>query len=277
MINYTASFADIETDFKSRRIPLDMPGFYDHPNFLETERLYPTYLNHYARYVHDRLTNTAYDAHVRKTVPIVAQIFHEHLKSHGRLGACVDISGLLSRALEREGIWNFIVSGSLTIDFPSIANISPRYFWSIDTGEFTAAHAWVAAPPFYVIDISIKLQPYSDGEELYLPTIVCVEAETLSEGVLEDIISPEVRVYLSQRGIPKNQQLQHVGPEIATFMKVFPARLVKIGKTTMKYIPVAITAPDCPFEEMTSIIFEGRTGFEIYTNEIKPALAEAAS
>ena len=118
MTNFNAPFAEIERDFLVRQIPLNSPGFYDHPSFMEVERGNPSYLNNYARFVHDRQRTPAYDEHVRQTVPIVARVFHEHLKANGRLGACVDISGVLSRALEMEGVWNFVVKGSLTIEFP---------------------------------------------------------------------------------------------------------------------------------------------------------------
>lgn len=274
MTNFNAPFAEIERDFLARRIPLDSPGFYDHPNFMEVERGNPSYLNNYARFVHDRQRTPAYDEHVRKTVPIVARVLHQHLKANGRLGACVDISGVLSRALEMEGIWNFVVKGSLTIEFPRKAKITPKFFWSVDTGQFTAAHAWVAAPPYYIVDVAIRLQPYSEGEEEYLPEIICSCAETLTTGTLEDVVSPEVRAYLTTMGIPKTRQLSEANPNTPNFMKVFPARLFKFGETIMKFVPVAATAPDALFKDMRAMSFDGKTGYELYISDIKTALTE---
>lgn len=275
MTNLNAPFAEIERDFLARQIPLDSPGFYDHPNFMEVERGNPSYLNNYARFVHDRQRTPAYDEHVRQTVPIVARVFYEHLKAKGRLGACVDISGILSRALEMEGIWNFVVKGSLTIEFPRKAKIMPKFFWSVDTGQFTAAHAWVAAPPYFIVDVTIRLQPYSAGEEEYLPEVICSFAETLTTGTLEDVVSPVIRAYLTSMGIPKTRQLSEVSPNTPKFMKVFPARLFKLGETAMKFVPVATTAPDAQFQDMRAMLFDGKTGYELYASDVKAALAEA--
>lgn len=275
MTNFTVPFADIERDFKDRHIPLETPGFYDHPNFMEVERRAPRYLNNYARFVHDRPRNPAYDEHVRQTVPVVARVFHEHLKANGRLGACVDISGVLSRALEMEGIWNFVVKGSLTIEFPRKTKITPKFFWSVDSGQFTAAHAWVAAPPYYIVDVAIRLQPYSEGEEEYLPEVVCSSADMLTTGTLEDVVSPEVRGYLTSMGIPKSQQLREASPDTPKFMKAFPARLFRFGETAMKFVPVATTAPDTRFQEMRVMLFNGKTGYELYIRDVKAALTQA--
>ncbi|BAL97221.1 hypothetical protein [Rubrivivax gelatinosus] len=275
MTNFDAPFAEIERDFLARRVPLDSPGFYDHPNFMEVERANPCYLNNYARYVHDRQRTPAYDEHVRQTVPIVARVFHEHLKANGRLGACVDISGMISRALEMEGIWNFVVKGSLTIEFPREAKIAPKFFWSVDAGQFTAAHAWVVAPPYFIVDVAIRLQPYSEGEERYLPEVICSYAETLTTGTLDDVVSPEVRTCLAFMGIPKARQLSKASPNTPNFMKVFPARLFKFGETAMKFVPVATTAPDTRFQDMCAMLFDGKTGFELYASDVKAALAEA--
>lgn len=275
MTDFAAPFAAIERDFKARRIPLETPGFYDHPSFMEVEKLDPRYLNNYARFVHDRPRDPAYDEYVRQTVPIVARVFHEHLKANSRLGACVDISGVISRALEMEGIWNFVVKGSLTIEFPRKTKITPKFFWSVDSGHFTAAHAWVAAPPYYIVDVAIRLQPYSDGEEEYLPEVICSSADTLTAGTLEDVVSPEVRAYLTSMRIPKSQQLRAASPDTHNFMKAFPARLFRFGETAMKFVPVATTAPDTRFQDMHAMLFDGKTGYELYVSDVKTALTQA--
>lgn len=68
MTNFNAPFSEIERDFLDRQIPIELPGFYDHPNFMAVERGNPNYLNNYARFVHDRRRTHAYDEHVRQTV-----------------------------------------------------------------------------------------------------------------------------------------------------------------------------------------------------------------
>lgn len=268
MTTYAESFEKIQGDFLRRNIPIEIPGFYDHPNFIAVEKINPEYLNNYARFVHDRIRSKDYDRLVKKKAPIIAQIFHEKLKSNGRLGACVDISSLISRALEAEGIFNFVVKGSLTIDFPKKSKITRKYFWSVDTGEFTAAHAWVVAPPLYVIDASVHLQPYTDGEAKYLPILVCSEAPVGPRGVLEDVVAPEIRAYAMRMGIPPAKILDQVSPGTSAFMNIFPARTEVHENTTLKFVPVAVTAPDLPFMEMKPMNFNGKSGYEVYIEEI---------
>ena len=272
MTTYADTFEKIKEDFLQRNIPIDVPGFYDHKNFLAVEQNNPEYLNNYARFVHDRPRTDDYNQLVKSKVPIIADAFHEKLKENGRLGACVDISGVISRALESEGIFNFVVKGSLTIDFPKKSTITRKYFWSVDRGDFTAAHAWVVAPPFYIVDVSVQLQPYTDGEAKYLPNLICSEGPIGPSGLLEDIVAPELLAYAIRMGVPTAKILDQVSPGTSKFIKVFPARSEKHESTALKYVPVAVTAPDLPFLEMVAIKFKGKTGYEIYEEEIKQAL-----
>ncbi len=269
MTNFTEDFVAIQRDFLARGVVTDAPGFYDQPAFMAHERANPKYLNNYARFVHERPRSIEYDAYVRKIAPLVTDVYQEELKRNGRLGACVDISALVSRALEREGIWNFIVKGSLTITFPPASHIGAKYFWSFDTNQFVAAHAWVAAPPFFVLDVAVRLQPYAGKEARYLPRIVCEDGERIVRATVDDIVAPEVQMQLSARGIPTSKQLQYASPETPAFIATFPTRLIDFQGTELKYIPVATTAPDLPFEKMRSMSFDGKSGYEVYANKKK--------
>ena len=269
---FTASLAAIESDFVARSIPVNHPGFYDHPNFMQVERDNPAYLNNYARYVDARPRSVEYEAHVRKVAPVIAEHFYQKLLANGRLGACVDISGLVSRALEREGIWNFAVKGSLTMTFPSKSNIPPQYFYSIDQGSFTAGHAWVAAPPLFIIDVAIRLQPFQYTQANYLPPIVCSDSNTLALGNAIDIVAPEIRAHFAAHGVSEKNLLRTISPQTVPFLKTFPARLIKSGDVSLKYVPVAVGAPDVPFEEMKVMYFDGKTGYEVYRDEIAAKL-----
>ena len=275
MTSFTEDLDAIQRDFLGRGIPIETPGFYDHPAFIAQEGKDPKYLNNYARFVHQRPRSVEYDAHVKRVVPIVANIYHNQLKKNGRLGACVDISALISRALEREGVWNFIVKGSLTITFPPASGIDPRYFWSVDTNKFTAAHAWVAAPPLFVVDVAVRLQPYAGNEASHLPEVVCEEAGVLAKATLNDVVAPIVRMRLSARGVPESKQLQDASPATPAFIATFPTRLVEVQGTKLKYVPVATTAPDLPFEKMRSMSFGGRSGYDVYAAEVRPAFRDA--
>ena len=184
----------------------------------------------------------------------------------------MDIATVLSRILEREGIWNCVVKGSLTLKFPPAAKITPRYFWSIDEGNFTAAHAWVCAPPFYVVDVSVQLQPYAGREARYLPVLVCDEAKSLAEASVEDVVSPDARRFLNLNQLPKERRIHRASPEMAEFISRFPTRQLYHKGTSLMYVPVATGAPDVPFEEIGSIHLDGGAPYEFYKRTVQPKL-----
>ena len=96
-------------------------------------------------------------------------------------------------------------------------------------------------------------------------------ADTLTSGTLEDIVSPEVRAYLTSMGIPKTQQLREASSDTPNFMNAFPARLFRFGETAMKFVPE--TAPDARFQDMRAMPFDGKTGYELYVSDVKAALS----
>ncbi|WP_405152294.1 hypothetical protein [Paenibacillus sp. FSL K6-0108] len=93
----------------------------------------------------------------------------------GEKGACVNTLMMLSKVLEFEDFWSYSLKGALTINFSFDLNIRSKYFWPVDQGEFDAAHAWVATPPFTVLDLSVNQQHYQEREEARLPNMVVSE------------------------------------------------------------------------------------------------------
>ena len=274
MIDYNEGYEAVARQFQDQGIPVDQPGFYDHPNFVKVEQQIPTYLNNYARFVATRTYTEEYLGRAQREIPLIAGSFHRELCVDGRLGACVDASGYLSRMLEREGFWNFMVKGSLTIDFPARSKIPRGYFWFMDEGDFVAGHAWLHAPPFVVLDVTVRQQPYRGKQREHLPDLVLADDSEPAEGSADDIMSPELRQYLTRRGVRPARHLVTVEPELPKFLQVFPASLVRARYTRLKYVPVAVTAPDLPLEQMRSMTFSDRTGGQVYTGVIQPMLAE---
>ena len=272
MTEFYESFETIEKDFKRKGIAVDQPGFYDHANFIEVERRRPEYLNNYARYVQLRSYSSEYLERAAKEIPIITNELYMELVHDGRQGACVDMSGVISRILEREGYWNFAVKGSLTITYPKSSGIGKRYFWSVDEGEFVAGHAWVYAPPFNVVDITVKQQPHEVGENKWLPDVVLSTNATLAEPTVDDILSPEVRRYLLSHGVPESHHLEVVNPKMARFLETFNTYQILEDKTSLKYVPVAVGASDCRLEEMVGISVEGMSAMEMYETLVIPAL-----
>ena len=188
MFNYHQSFEEMRISFLTKGICIDKPGFYDEPNFLKIEKDYPEFLNCYASYVQSQPYSDEYLKNAKENIPLIVNALNNELIQDGRQGACIDISSLLSKILEHEGYWNYIVKGSLTISFPESSKIKPTYYWSFDTGRFEAGHAWVFAPPYKVIDISIKQQKQPENELEYIPNFVLAENVSPCNMTVMDII-----------------------------------------------------------------------------------------
>ena len=268
---FAATFEELSSDLRSHGVSIDIPGFCDSDAFLRVEQsLHPEYLNNYAAFVSRQNYDADYLAHAATTIQTVASVLHAELVDHGRLGACVDISGILGRMLEREGVWSCSIKGSLTITFPAASALETKYFWSIDKGEFSAAHAWVFAPPFTVIDITVKQQNFSSAEQHYLPETVFSRSTTPTDVEANDYISPIVRRAMSARGIPADHQLLHCLPHFPDIFNCFPAITQQGAKgSRLKYSPSAVHAPDGTFEEMSNMTFNGLTPDELYIEKVR--------
>ena len=273
MIEFTAEYKKLDADFRKRNIPTDKPGFCDHPNFLKAEKLEPNSLNNYAAYVATQPYSTGYLQHAHNIITRASRILYKELETNGRLGACVDISAIFSQILDKEGIWNCGIKGSLTITFPPDSNEEKTYFWSIDHGEFEAGHAWLSAPPFSIVDVAVKQQPYNGTKRDYLPNFVLSESTSKVNVEIDDIISPSVREKLSISGLPEDSYIDRIAPQIKDIIKVFPAlNFDSVNGAILKYCPVAIHASNTPLKEMHNMNFSGKTPFELYNDLFKGKL-----
>lgn len=264
----------IERDFVARGIPVKEPGFCDHEAFLAVEKTNPEYLNNYAKFVLRREYDEDYLARARAEIPVIVQSLHQELLADGRKGACVDASGVLSRILDRVGYWNFVVKGSLTIDYPKTSAVDRHYFWSFDEGNFEAGHAWVVAPPFSVIDFTIQQQEHTLAKESeLLPAIVVAEKVARCEASIEDLAAPFVRAYLASSGVSSKGYFSALDPKLPLFLRTFQACRIDSSGTDLKYSPVGIGAPDCPLEELVGFSTHGKNGAALYAELVEPRLA----
>jgi len=271
MLSYTASFQDIQRDFKDADIPTDSPGFYNHPRFIAREQANADFLNNYARFVQARNYTEDYLARASLIIPAATRAIFEELTRDGREGACVDTSGVLSKSLERHGIWNFVVKGSLTITYPARAGISPQYFYTLDSGQYTAPHAWLFAPPFAIVDATLRHQGCSPAELCHLPDVVLADSFDPVVATIKDLVSPEVRRHFISKGYSiENELTQYV-----EFMTVFPAVETLVGETSLKYFPCAVSAPDVELEDMIGLSSSPRRAITIYHESIRPAIQTA--
>lgn len=266
---FVATYKELAQDFKARRIPFDSPGFCDHPSFLKVERSNPAYLNHYAAFIAKQNYEKKYLVRAKAVIDESATLLLEELVKNGRLGACVDISGILSRILEEERIWSCCIKGSLTITFPKISGIATKYFWSVDHGNFTAGHAWLYAPPYSVVDIAVRQQPYVDKERDFIPKSI-LTAETKAVDVdVQDIVSPTARAELVARGVPIHKHLDEVAPYIPSIFRSFtPIEVSGMQGANLKYVPTAIHAPEKKLSGITNMSFSGLSPWQFYKSYI---------
>jgi hypothetical protein len=264
----------LERAFSNRGIPVAAPGFYDHPAFLAEERKHPQFLEQYARYVEVRAYDASYLATARQRVASVARALEAAVTSDGRLGACVDASGMLGRMLDRVGVWNYVAKASLTVTFPLGSGFEPRYFWSFDEGNFVAPHAIVVAPPFGIIDITVRQQPYDSGQRELLPPHVLATEFQLDKWTPEDLASADIRAALSLRGVRFDAFLHRQNPSMESVMKLLPARTVVVNGTSLKYVVVGVGATNEPLEGITGYKPGGRTALQIFEQDVMPRVAE---
>lgn len=275
--DFTGSFDAIVADFEAKRIPITAPAFYDHPNFLAIEQSNPHYLANYAKFVQNRPFDDAYAEHVRRVVPVVVKALHDDLVARGTVGDCIWTSMGLSRILEEQGIWNYIIKGSLTISVQPPPKLEPVYFYAVDpTKTLMAAHAWVVAPPFIVIDPTVKQQDYAypNAKKVResVPEWVAAEKGKLSDLHERDIFSPDARLMATSDGITTGTLIRRLLPQFIPFSSQFPPRIISIKKARLKYIPLAASAAQEPLTELKTV--NGKPGdyLDLYQQSILPAL-----
>ena len=262
-------FNELEKEFHAKGIPTDKPDFYDHPNFIKEEQKDPSYLIKFAKFIAEKPYSDEYLEKAEIIISDVAKILSNQLLKNGRQGACVDISGILARILERKGIWCACIKGSCTIEFPKKSKEETTYYWSADQGEFTAGHAWVFAPPFSIVDITLKQQPYTGAKKSYIPEIIMVKDAAKATSTIEDIVSPEVRMIMKAQGVPKHLMLQYGASEMKLIQETFPAQLIEFNETKFKFSPVAAHASIESLPGMKNMKFNGVYPYEMYQKFIK--------
>jgi hypothetical protein len=256
----------LERTFRRLGIDFSRPGFCDTPEFQAVERRDPAFLNSYAMYVRRLALPAEYLEQARTVIRTTADFLHAELVADGRLGACVDISGAILRFLEHQGIWCHVTCGGLKIQFPEGSGIRPKWFFPLmlRNAVFTG-HAWIYAPPYTVVDISVSLQPYPEEQRHYLNGCnFTEECDQPPDAVtIRDLMEPElIEAFVrDRRRLPTMNDLE---PHLTEFMGDFtPCRLVKDG-VRFNYIPVKVSAPDLPLDQMLHPTLSGRRPIEVF-------------
>lgn len=269
--------AHASIDARLRQVGIDTKqfGFYDQPAFVAEESRNGEFLDQYALWVQSRPRTADYDQRVRDVVPRLAEYLADLFEREGMQRSCVHASSMMQRILDRLGIWSFGLKGSM------IAEVAREKLWRgqsmCDTSDFPDAelgHAWVAAPPFEIIDPTIRLQnPVGDPMNAFTPPIVAVEDAQLIKPTLEDVVGADLRTQIARDEGRFDSQLHHrLVPQLREFGREFPSREIRFGDLTLRYVPAAVRISDVGLEDINGA-GERLTGAEVWNDHVAPAFA----
>jgi hypothetical protein len=262
-----AEFQQADQRFRSVGIDTTRPGFYDQSAFLNQEKANPEYLKLCTRWLARRPLSEGYRRRAERVVPAVAESVAEMFVGSEMVASCMNGSAMLSRVLERAGIWNHVIHGSLVLTVPREGVW--RAFQTVDHRDFPGAvcgHAWVFAPPFHVVDVTIALQRWDDEARPFVPAKVLTTFTSRVQVEIEDVVAARLRPQL--RGSPlwgKRELVYEAEPELREMEGYVPAMDLRVGEAQLRYVPVATRLPDTDLEAMNTMSgCTGPTGAEVW-------------
>jgi hypothetical protein len=232
-------------------------GFYDQPAFMALERANPLALELYSSWVLARPRSEAYDAHVRATVLKLASLIEGQLAATGTRGACLNVATAMARMLDRLGVWSFTARGSLTVEIPTHPEIGRRYFPESDFApnpDSVTGHGWLIAPPFIVVDPTLRHQFWVDLQPAIaelLPAVVAAEAGEVVQPRWFDTVSDKAVAMNGFQRHELNGTLPYrFNPGLARVERTLPGRDIRIGELSLRYIAGSMTVSEQPLAEI---------------------------
>lgn len=274
-LSNSAAQQQLETWFSQRGMEPSTPGLHDRPEFLQVERRDRRALNQVARLVEARSYTAEELGEAERKIRIAAQAIADRVARDQRQGLCVVASGVLSRILDELGVWNYSAKSNLTIHFPRTVSPEPRYFYSVDHGQFAAPHAIVVAPPFAVVDVTVKHQLYDeDAMGHWLPPIVMTKEMRPYQVTSKDLVSPSVRAELRMYGMTVERYLAQEKSDMLDLMRHLPSREVALEGGRLGYGVVAVGGYQERLRDLqgTNCSIDGLTPVEIYERDVLPKL-----
>lgn len=264
----------LERAFDNRGIDPANVAFYDSPAFRNHEVIDSRILDAYAEYVEVKPYTPEYLLWARKHVEAVAHAVGQAIRIDGRMGACVDASMMIGRMLDRLGVWNYVAKATLSIEFPKGSGIRPIYFPDLDpTRSFAAAHSIVVAPPFGIVDVTLRQQPYAGRVAAFLPDLVLANEFSDSQWEVADVMSDEaVEIALANRIHPEAFFRMTCPEKVKIFERLRPRSVVVAG-TSLKYVIVGVGGFSEQLEDFVAYKPSGRSAIEIFEEDVKRTLS----
>jgi hypothetical protein len=270
-------FDEVMRDFAAAKISTEEPGFYEDGAFIRREAKTPHYLFNYARFVDHQPYHPGYLDRAEPIIHVVSEELQLALKEDGSQEAHAEAPLVMSRILEREGVWNYVVSGALSITFPSDSGFEPFSFYSLEVRQERAvdcSYHWVVAPPFQIIDIAIQACKYPNPCNHLLPKIVWENNAEPTVAELGDIFNPKGVKQITDAGMSMDEALDRYLPYYrGAFADSFPPRLVNRMGTQLKYVPTDILVAEQSLEQFKCFKSRGLNAAQIYAEKIQPRLS----
>jgi hypothetical protein len=262
-------FQRLDAELTAAGLDTSQFGFYDQPSSIAPKDLH----RKYARWVSLRPRDAAYDAHVRAVVPMLCHLIIAAFEADNWHGGCVEASTMMSRMLDRLGVWSFSVLGSTTFEVETLGLACG--FYKHDFQDFQDAvlgHAWVVIPPYGVVDATVCLQQWGDDPiTQFLPEFVAEETVRCIAPDVSDVVSWRMRNSMSQMDEFLDPQLHlRLEPDLLKFGMDFPAVQIADGPLNMRYVPVEIFMSEGPLETINEGGVIGRTGGQIWDQVVGP-------
>lgn len=236
------------------------------------------YLDNYARFVDWQPYTPAYLETAEQVIYVVAAEMQLALQLEGTRAGYNETPFVMSRILEREGIWNYVVSGSLSLAFPPGSGFAPYSFSSLGTkgqshGE--RGYKWVCAPPFHVVDITIQAQEHPCPVNHLLPKSVLEKDTQPAPGEAVEMLAPAAIDELRRTGLSLEEGLDRFAPSFRSrFAPDFPAQTFVRGGVSFRYVPTAVITSDASLEQFNGFVTKGRSASQFHAQDIHPRLAK---
>lgn len=237
--------AMLDQDWNSLGIRRLEPGFYDDPSFIAAEQDgRPDLLVEYARYVTTKRYDPDYISGVRQLIGLFASFLAPFIASATAPGSCMFVSQMVSRILDEHGIWNYVVAGGTLVTPLPVGVLPPIPFVPEEDREnhIFRGHAWVVAPPFRIVDLTIEAQAYPAEYRKHV-----------KGPVLEESPRPLVRRLSPDHNFPD------------AFTQELHGAMVTLPTAVYEYAPCAIRPSIEPLERMPLPDFAGQKPADIYS------------
>ena len=262
-------------EFAEEGIPISQPGFHQDPSFIRCEHKDPTYLEKYVRFVQHQQYSQSYQDQAALIIQVVSEELQWALHQEQSPEAYNEAPLVMSRILEREGVWNYVASGGLTLTFPAGSGFEPFTLpaMTMQYGKpADCAYRWIVAPPFQVIDITIQACNCPNPIHHLLPKLVWDAGEPVI-GEPGDIFSDAMLKEIAKAGMTTDQALDRYLPDYRSVIAAnYPARLITWTGTQLKYVPTAVSVADVPLKHCKGFRACGLSAAQIYSARIRPRI-----